>query len=911
MREPLPPALESLRMSGGGGVAEQPATRAASTLREVLRTSLIERVREASDARLILIQAPAGFGKSTLLRQIAEDLGRHGARTAWVRLSPRDADVTRFLALLDRACDRLSPAGPPVGATEPCDPIAKLERIDGRALIVIDDLDHALTDEVAATLHQLVRQLPVGKQLLVASRTLPTLPISRLQLAGEALVLGSIDLRFDLCEATEVFGPAAGLSTEEIEALHSRTDGWPAALRFLKLALAKGRRPPANVLKTGLTPQLIDYLARDVLESQSPELRRCLLNVCFAERLTPGLVETLCTEHGGDCAIRAMIRAGLFLEPVEGSEETYAFHAVFRDYLLALAKRTLTAEEIEARHTAIARWHEANGRIEEAIPHAMEAGDLDRAVALFESVADKLVREERLGFIVTLVEQLPAERVRASSPILSAAIIAYGFRRRFREAHQLLDWREHDIAETAASQRERGEVAVLRAFVLAAEDRVDEFGRAGQEALTLVDSRDLFSQGVAINAYCYLLTARSQYEEAHDLLLKARAMHAAAANYFGRSYEEAILGSLMIAQGRLGEAIRSLTRALRDAESDVPVGSFAGAVIAAYLGDALYETGDSERAEALINAYLPIIEQQCIVDPLSIALLTLARIATHRGDVPQAHELIDRLITLGHRHGLVRAVTYGRAELARMATLAGDLERAGALLRTLGTDGASASERELFFHAGETEAQRITFARFLVHAGRTAEARAVLQAELRQAGLKRRVRRAIRLNVLLAMALDAEEKPAAARRAMMEALKLAAPGSFRRLLLDEGPRSVKILREMRAENLAHKHWWADDSITAYVDGLVGGTQAGEAAPSSDAAAHDGTPIVERPVQGLTERERDLLRFMADGYSNQDLADRLSVSANTVKWHLRNIYDKLGSRNRLQAVQAARHLGLID
>jgi LuxR family maltose regulon positive regulatory protein len=201
------------------------------------------------------------------------------------------------------------------------------------------------------------------------------------------------------------------------------------------------------------------------------------------------------------------------------------------------------------------------------------------------------------------------------------------------------------------------------------------------------------------------------------------------------------------------------------------------------------------------------------------------------------------------------------------------------------------------------EAQRITWLRLLVHSGRHGEARAALQAEIRGATVKHRVRRLVRLKLLLAICLDAEGNQMLARRTLIEALGLAAPGGMIRTIVDEGPAAMRLVGDLRAEGLASGVKWGNDPVAALVEALL-------AAESGAAGASEEAPV-EAPLEPLTQRERDLLYFLALGYSNSDLSDRLAVSENTVKFHLRNIYAKLGVSSRMQAVQAARHYRLVD
>ncbi|HEY0943366.1 MAG TPA: LuxR C-terminal-related transcriptional regulator [Steroidobacter sp.] len=890
---------------------ESNRTRNASSNVIVVRRALVARVRAAERARLIIVHAPAGFGKSTLLRQIAFDLESRGVATAWVTLSAHDSDAAHFLKLLEEV--RFSNADPPraKGASardrKAMAPrlFAQLGSVQQPAALFIDDFEHACSPGIVTMLERIVADLPPGKQIYLGSRTLPELPIARLLLNEQALVFGSADLRFDLSETRAFLAQRPQITLNEVSDIHARTEGWPAALRFLSLARPQGGPIPRISGGDGVTPELLDFLATDVLRAQSAETQKFLLTTCLAERLCGDLVNELLGCNDGAVRLEQVARAGLFLEPLDAERRWFRYHHLFREYLRQQLRIAVGADELRIRHARIGAWCAKHGAAEEAIVHLMAADEQALAAQLLEASVDRFVREERLDLIVRLVQRLDPEALLASEATQSAAVIAYGFRRMYARAHRLLDWRRERLESERGERQEWGRYHGLRVFVLAAEDRVEELGRTAAETLQLLDESDPFTCGVAMNAHAFWLGAQSRFHEAHDLLVRARTLHEAADNLFGRGYQESIAASLLHSQGKLQEATLALRRAQMATESDAPVGAVAGAVIAAYLGDALYEANEIDEAESLLNTYLPLIEQHCIVDPLAVTYSTLARIALLRGQRTVAQDMLQRAIYIGHQHRLHRLVVYGRAELARLATFDGDLRTARDEL-ALCAPLEQEQPTDLFFHAGEIEAQGITRLRLQVYGGEQGEAHSQLLREIRTAESRRRTRRWIRLKVLLAICQDLENQTNAARRTLLEALRAGHAGGFMRVFLDEGPRFNKLLREIAQSRRESAVAQGNESLDEYLQALL--DEMPSSAVGRPAASGSGGGIA---AQTLTEREKDLLRMVASGYTNQDLAERLSVSENTVKWHLRNVYDKLNTRNRLQAVNTARHLGLIE
>jgi LuxR family maltose regulon positive regulatory protein len=885
----------------------------------VPRRELLERLRQHAAARLVVVQGPAGFGKTVLLRQYCDLRAAEGFGVAWMRMEANANDAAQFLRLLCEAVRSLvggsnrGARGLDARAPSIRDFARALERIKGAAVIVIDNFEHAANPELARVLMQVIRLLPESVQLCIGTRVLPTNRLTRMRIQEQTVVIDEAELRFRPAETEEFFRNAANLPAEEVENLHQRTDGWPAALQCFRLCIQRGRvHRSAAYAGKGVTPELIDFLATDVFEDLEPEQQRFLLAICVPEKINRALVERITGESDGTRRINEVEQAGLFLTPVDMERNWYRFHNLFRQFLLTRARQTLSEDELRQQHLRVAEWFALAGYREEAIQHYIDAGDLDAAATLLDSVIDHLVAEERLGLIEHHVDQFPPATLLGYDKVFNAAVIAYGFRRAFDKANNLLQLRDRDLDENRAGPRERGLHNHARLFVLAAQDRVQELGEVALESMGQLSERDGFKLAVAYNGRALYLVAQAQFEEAREILLKARPLHDLDGSLFGQAYQEAVHSMVLSQQGRVSDAIRGLSMALRRTEEEASGSASAGSAIAAYLVEALYEQNRLEEAEALIHDYAPLAEQQAIADAVAVMVQSTARMAFNRGEEGEAEDLLDRAIYLGYRHSLPRIVDYARAELVRQSTLKGDLETAGRRLAQLFPDKRNAPVDPLIFHAGETELHTVTWARYQIACENHAEARAVLHGEIRKAHTQRRRRRELKLHLLLAISLNAEGKTNSARRSLMSALELGAPGEFIRSFLDERQPAIRLIRDTRASLAQLPDLIERDELTRYMDRLL--VECGEAVlpPVKPRATSSGDNSFSPDLlERLTERELYILRHVSKGLSNKDLADRLSVSINTVKWHLRNIFEKLRISNRVQAIAVARHFGLID
>lgn len=880
----------------------------------VLRQQALDRLKPHPEVPLVLVRGPAGFGKTTLLRQYSEYRAACGDRIAWARMDAQATDTTQFLRLLCDAVDGLDEHQRQRRVrTDPRPPTIQnlgraLQRIGGRGLLVVDNFEQAFTAGLEGVLTQVVRALPPGVQLCIGTRVLPTGPLAGLQLREQLLVVDEQELRFRPAETREFFREFPGLSLPEIDEIHLATDGWPAALQCFRLCLRRGRqhRSLARAGK-GVTRDLIDFLAAEVFEHLAPDLQAALFDLSVPEKISSALVEHLTGAEDGRELIRRIEQAGLFLANTDMEGRWFRFHNLFRQFLLARMRREISEAELRQRHQAVADWYAAHGYREEAIQHALEAGDYAHAVTLLTDVIDHLLAQERLALIERYVDALPQDLLLQHENVASAAIIAYGFRRAFDKANRLIEARAQLLARKE-DPHARAVHDYAQLFVLAAQDRIQELGERALEAGKRFSERDGFQYAVTFNARAMYLVGQSDFEQARALLLRARPLHDRDGSLFGQAYQEAIYSMALSAEGHIGEAIRGLGAALRRTEEEASGSVTAGSVIAVYLADGYYEQNRVAEADALLGEYGALAEKQVIVDSLGVMYTSQARIAALRGDTGAAEEILGRALYTGYQHGFHRLVGYAQAERVRLATVAGDLDLAERRLREYDLP-RFAADAELMFHAGETEAHTVTWARLMIRLGRLSEARTELQWAIRIARGRRRRRRELKLLLMLALAHQAQGRGNLARRALLEALEIGLPRQFTRVFLDEGAPALHLLRELRRSFESLPEMAQSEALLAYLDHLL--TEAGE--PGSQLLR----PVVPQAatqselLDTLTAKERRLLTYVALGLSNKDLAERLSVSTNTVKWHLRNIFEKLRINNRMQAVAVARQLGLVE
>ncbi len=874
------------------------------------RRQLIRSVIEASAASVILFHAPPGFGKTVVMEQIARRMCAEGIGVGWVSFDESDADISRFLTYLQLALlnalgdecdhDKDDITGDTDTIVARC--VNLMLSTNRRLAIFIDDFHTVGLPEIEGILQRFVNYLPEGKQLIIGSRTCPRIGMQRLQMQGKGLVISAEELRFRFIETREFFKPRFNLNDEDIRELQQRTDGWPAAMQFVLLSFQKrsDRRSYSRSFST-LTPELVDYLAADVFLLQSERVREFLLRTSILSVMNGPLCDAVLQRDDSEARLENLEQGGLFLERSEQDSPWYRYHSLFREFLQRELQR-LYPRQVRECHARAAAWLEAAGRFEEALLHYSAAGDGDAVARIVEPNIENLIYEERLGMVIRWVELLPGRVLEQAPSIQGPAIIAYAYQRQYAKAHEILALRRKSLDTDNPVQV--NQYANLELFLLSAEDRMEEMGQIACDSLKNMPEDMAFEHGIHLNAYAYWLCATNQFEAAHSALIRARASHDVAGDLFGRAYQEGIDGTIAMAQGDLPLALERYRAGMRNAERDLPPGSSCGAFLAAHLAEVLYEVNESARARELLEDYLPLIDKNCIVDAVVCAHVTLSRIAFENHQIEEAVGQLEELLVLGHRHNWPRMVREARWQMLRLQTLSCNAEKATHVMGEIEAAGDDALSGGIDYHSGDIEPRGVARARYLISRGDYRSARTLLRGAIAHAEKTGRNRRLVKLRIVNALALDAAGEDSSARRELGKALRMGEHGGFIRSFIDEGEPLLKLLRkiheDIRIESVSH----ISDNFSAYVGSLL--EAAGEVPQNVD------QPVsFDAPLETLTDKECEILSLLSAGKSNKAMARHLSVSDNTIKWHLRNVYEKLGVNNRTQAVSAGRKFGLIS
>jgi LuxR family maltose regulon positive regulatory protein len=883
----------------------------------VPRPRLVDVVRRASSlGPLTLVSAPAGFGKTTLLAAVANDpVDDEPRAVAWVSLDERDASARRFWSCVLRALETASP-GCAATALQLLDSegtaledivasmINELSVHPSDVTLVLDDYHLVDGPEVTAGLGFLLEHLPPQLHLIIGTRADPALPLPRMRARGQLVEVRASDLRFSVDEATLYLNDVQGLAltAHDVASLETRTEGWVAALQLAALSLHDRADPAAFIAGfAGDDRFVVDYLADEVLDQQPPQVRRFLLDTSVLERLTGPLCDAVTGQSGGHALLESLERRNLLIVPLDNRRRWYRYHHLFSDVLLSrlLHERP---DDVASLHRRASEWFRGSGDLEAAVRHALAAGEVGWAADVIELASPALRRERKEAVIRGWIPDLPPSVVR-QRPVLASAFIGAlmscnefdGVAERMRDVDDALAGPKEQLVvlDQAEWARLPAVMATHRAGLALVAGDLDSTSRCARDALSCAGEDDLLSTAAASALLGLAAWTRGDLHEAHAAYARAAEGLGAAGHVADVLGCTVTLVELEIALGRLDDAHRTVTGALRLAEEHATTRPVRGSAdmwvalsrVAWERGDVV-ATGDHLRRAADLGEVAGLPQQ-----PYRWRV-GMAQLRAAEGDLDGADMLLEeaeRLYT-GDFSPNVRPVAATRA---RLSVRAGDLTAARAWARA---QGLSASDEPTYLR----EYEHMTLARILISEHGTtgdlhglAEAVVLLDRLRDDAERGRRTAALVDVLVLRAIALEASGQRQEALRALERAAHLAEPEGRTRPFLDDGPSLERLLHAL-ARRPGHP---------TFVRALHEATTTGRSRPSR--ASHPSG----HPVEDLSGRERDVLRLLASDLDGPAIARRLNVSLATVRTHTQHIYTKLGVNNRRAAVRRGHVLDL--
>ncbi|HEX7737783.1 MAG TPA: LuxR C-terminal-related transcriptional regulator [Ktedonobacteraceae bacterium] len=932
------------------------------------RARLLAQLDAGLEQPLTLLCAPAGFGKTTLVRQwlaASNELRAAFPAIAWISLDVGDNDPARFWHSIFTATrswytlpeqhllSLLYPPSQPyvkqfsleVVLTSFLNEVAR-QNISG--LLILEDYHVIGENRIHETLDFLLAHLPDNLHVVLLTRHEPPLALARLRANGHLNELRTSDLRFSLAESA-AFLQEFALSAQALEHLDTHLEGWAAGLRLLAISL-QGKTTQAQLEHTlatfrGNHRPILDYFVSEVLHTQSAMVQDFLLRTSVLPRLTSALCAAVTEQQESASLLERIERANLFLEALDEAGEWYRYHALFAEAMQHEALRRLGEDELCAicRHASC--WFEEQGMFSEAIEAALKARDSERAARLIELLfqSPQIQGTREYHTHRRWLESLPTQRLQQSPLLCFGYAITLMFDRKLEIPGQASSEQElYQQIETLLQRAEEGWLAIqdlprigtiyaFRATTAMRQGKMENAAHWARQALTLLSETDIMWRSSSLNALAFQALQKGQINEAWQLFQQVESLAQTKGNAALQGMATLFLGIISFMQGKLHQAsgyYHKISQNLNQAET------YPASLIATLpLTMVLYEWNDLGRLQQHAQMIFELSEHFSSIPQnfIHVAIeIPLACLQHAQGETQLAIERLENLWTnrrvsehdfpfFIYQEGLYWLVRFSLLrrdqpgaqrwlnELIRCyqfhSSSPANLPRLPAPVLSLISSSSDLASNVLGGRRDTTlpphlqEQKTLLLARFALLEGEAEQAIAMLSEILPDVQAACRAHYLLQIRLLMAQAYAACKQPAQARQWLQAALELGYPEGFQRSFLDEGEQLAPLLREL----LLHLH---TEPLRGYARTLLRAFPRVQQNPVDEVFSES-----DMLVDPLSPQEQRVLRLLAAGHSNAEIARQLVVSVNTVRTQIQSIYRKLQVNNRHAASEVARQLHL--
>lgn len=875
---------------------------------QLQRDALPASLRDARRQRCVVVTGPAGSGKTSALLACRRIFLSLEFDVAWLSVAPEDNEPRRFLECLLASIAEVD-AGLPTEAISlngqgsgeesvehlVITLVRAISRRPRELVLMIDDVHHLADARIVQALQWLLDYAPSNLHFAFGSRSVLRLSLERIRSQQGLAEITMQQLRLSVDETARMLSEQLGpLGKGDVKALYELTEGWVTGVQLISAALRANQGGESYSLEAAGDAQILaDYFDREVIRNLSADDVGMLTRLAVCERVCSSLGACLLgmPEAASRTAERlTRLEAGhQFLARTAGlgSETWYQLHPLLRRVLLRRVA-SLSAAEQGALHAAAWSWFAARGDIEAAVHHAVQAGDVEAAAGMVESCAYELLTAGKISQMSRLLRLLPTEQVQSRFELSLATASLQLYTNKFEALEQSLQ--RMSTSYPALLPRQRHSLSVLRAGLALQQDNPDAVSAMLPELQEMLDEADDFARSVRGNVLAWALIDRAEYDSARAILDEVgRYGGTARSNLLNRC-----IGAMsLMSEGHIKAAEGIAREALREADALGPGQAGLACMAAGLLAETLYEANDVEAACALLEPRIGALQRASLPDMLLRAFVVLAKSHWASGRRAQAHACLNRLEAHAFRHGLDRLHVTALAMRMRDHIEQQEVDQAKTLLDRiealaspyLGMGGTTASRVRLVAERARVDMRLCT--QDFAGAARSLE---VLIETAHKHGQRHEI---AQLQLCLAIAQHALGRKEAAHSSFLQALRCGHRLGLMRAMLDVSRDVPAVLTDLLKEEVL------DPVLAFYVQRLLAASQAPE---TGVAAQHIKQDELESM---LSEREREILDLVAQTMSNKKIALVLSLSPDTVKWHLKSIYAKLGVASRSQAAARLR------
>jgi LuxR family maltose regulon positive regulatory protein len=899
----------------------------------VTRSRLLNLIAQGLRGPLTLVTAPAGFGKTTLVASYFKDCEMP---VAWLSLDPNDNHPEQFLHYLIAAlqvvdesigkqADQLLTAQQHVPSDEILiSLINDLNETGEKIVLVLDDYQYISNQDVHEKMAFLLEYCPNRFHVVITTRSDPMLPLPRLRARGQMVEIRAADLRFSESETAQFLNDIMDLNldTASIYILEQRTEGWIAGLQMAALSM-RDRKDVLGFIEgfSGTNRYILDYLLEEVLARQSPEIQNFLLVTSILEGLNAPLCDCLLTAdeiyefdekdtrpqvllpvEKSASILDYLEKANLFLIPLDDEGVWYRYHHLFADLLRAQLHKSQNADVVVTMHMRAAEWHAQNGSVLDAIRHASLASNAEMVERFIQQNYIEMVNRGEMTRMRYWIANLSRDLVYSRPWLCIYEAFSYAWFGELDQALQLLEEAEKRFqpgVPTAEDRSIQAYLAYLKSRITAMRGDVDRAIELCLAARQHTSDNNLALQLDTLITLGYEYYLIGDFTNASQYLKEVIRLGKSVGAVINTIAASCVLARLYAIQGLLHKSYDTYQSAagLIPDESGQHLG--ARALLEIGIAELYYEWNDLNAAMTHMQEGLSLISMWDKADDLAMAYVTQARIQMAQANLKEAQAAIEKADQLIQDRGVfseARQVVNSakvRLWLMKQDNIQAVKHWVASQEESLSSAKKSAFENELVF---------ISQSRVLLAKNHLFEAVDILSHLEQDARLYVRNGRLIEILMLKALGLQRVGKLEQAWGSLTECLALAKPQGYVRIFLDEGP----TMRQMIARWLSQAgsnplHEYASQLLTLFESELYPATT------MDGKLSQAGEQVLIDP---LSRREKEVLELIAEGKTNQEVAEQLVVSRGTIKAHAASIYRKLDVTNRTEAVARARQLGIL-
>jgi LuxR family maltose regulon positive regulatory protein len=870
----------------------------------VSRPRLLECLQLGGDSKLTLISAPAGYGKTTLLSAWVRQLDQP---VAWYSLDNNDNDCIQFCDYIIAAVQSIVPnfgqtipnlrgtSGSVAGEGILPFFINEFIHIPGNLLLILDDYHSITSDEVHQALLFLIENQPPNMHIVIASRTDPPLRISRLRAKGILREIRARDLGFSQAEAVELFNGFSGLTLNlgDIKTLVDKTEGWAVGLQLAALSMQAYQDKGAFVRAfAGDDRHVADYLFEEVLLSLPEHIQSFLLKTSILDRQCAPLCQALTGQDDSREILDMLETANLFLIPLDNRRHWYRYHHLFAEMLQMQLQRKFPVD-IPALHRKASTWYESNDVLNQAIIHSIEAGDIERVEEFVKVNTFGMLEVGESATVSGWLNSLPQETVQKSLWLTVARGWTLMMTGNIKAGEAALRNLEDMVADPKFDDDQirnaLGQIAALKSYIADLRGDPLQVEIYAKEALDKLSQEDPLPIAIAAMMLATSYNRRGDTRNAKIALQDALTVCETMPYSFASIDALCMYSKIQFLDGKLHESAATLKRAFDISRENIRLGKRRypiSGLIHVYQSCLLYEWNQMEEALREMREGLRILEPCGYTECVIVGLINMTLIYNAWQDYERAFRTIDKAKHLSEKlpYWYPRVITIETWLMALQGNTQAADEWLAAKAKTL--------HGEIELHRG---LEYRYFAKIQLILGRPDKAINILHRLVEATQERGATDRLIRGLVIQALTLSKNGERVEACNCIRRALKLAEPGGYVRVFLDEGEAAARLIYQVTQQGFK----------SAYCQQLLGKF-------SKQTPVRMGEPETSRElVEPLSGREIEVLKYIADGRTNQEIAQELILSLYTVKSHARNIYSKLGVKNRTEAVSRARLLGLLS